>query len=203
MPVATVALVQRKLLLDEGRDEVRFFNALLAHLGITDIQVTDYGGKTRLKDYLEALANTPGFPGLASLAITRDGDTDTAAAFSSVSGGLSNIGLSVPASHGQLTGTNPQVGVWIMPDGANPGMLEDLCMASVQSDLAVSCVDEYLQCVLQRASRQPNNTAKARLHVWLASQIEPDKRLGEAAEIGYWPWQAPAFQPLIQFVQSL
>ncbi len=200
-----LTITEKKLLLGEGKDEVRFFNALLAHLGISDIQVTDYGGKTRLKDYLEALAQTPGFGGLASLAITRDSDTDAAATFASVRDALANVALPVPSSHGQLAGTNPKVGVWILPDGNSPGMLEDLCMASVQTDLAVSCVDEYFQCVQNRAARQPNHAAKAkaRLHVWLASQIEPDKRLGEAAEKGYWPWNATVFQPLIQFLQAL
>jgi hypothetical protein len=97
-----VAITSTKLLLGEGKDEVRFFNALLVHLGIADIQVTDYGGKTQLKDYLKALAKTPGFVGLASLAITRDSDSDVAAAFASVNGALANIGLSVP-SHGRFT----------------------------------------------------------------------------------------------------
>jgi hypothetical protein len=205
MPVTTVALVKPKLLLGEGRDEVRFFNALLAELKITDIQVIDYGGKTRLKDYLEALAQTPvsGFSGLVSLAITRDADTDAGGAFASASAALANVRLTVPGSHGLLAGANPRVGVWILPDGGKPGMLEDLCMTAVQTDLAVPCVDEFLQCVLQRAARQPNNMAKARLHVWLASQLDPDKRLGEAAEKGYWPWNAMAFQPLISFLQAL
>jgi hypothetical protein len=205
MPVATVAITKPKLLLGEGKDEARFFNALLDHQGVADIQVVDYGGKTRLRDYLEALALPPvsGFPGLVSLAITRDADADAGAAFTSAGAALANVGLSVPSSHGLFAGANPRVGVWILPDGGTPGMLEDLCMASVQTDLAFPCVDEYFQCVLRRASRQPNNPAKARLHAWLASQLEPDKRLGEAAEKGYWPWDAPAFQPLIRFLQSL
>lgn len=207
MPVIPVAIVKPKLLLVEGKDEVRFFNALLAHpiLNIADIQVADYGGKTRLKDYLEALAQTPvaGFTNLVSLMVTRDADTDATAAFASVCGALSNVGLAVPGSHGQFTGANPRIGVWIVPDGGRPGMLEDLCMASVETDLALPCVDEYFQCVQLRAGRQPNNFAKARLHVWLASQDEPDKRLGEAAEADYWPWTAPAFQPLIDFLRLL
>ncbi|MGH7173109.1 MAG: DUF3226 domain-containing protein [Gemmataceae bacterium] len=205
MPVATVAITKPKLLLGEGKDEARFFNALLGELGITDVQVVDYGGKTKLKDYVEALAQTPvsGFAGLISLAITRDADVDATAAFASAAAALANVGLTVPSAHGRFAGTNPQVGVWILPDGSTPGMLEDLCLASVQTDLALPCVDEYFQCVQQRAGRQPNNIAKARLHVWLASQAEPDKRLGEAAEKGYWPWDAPAFQPLIRFLQLL
>lgn len=205
MSVAAATINKPKLLLGEGKDEVRFLNALLGELRITDIQVVDYGGKTLLKDYLEVLAKTPnsGFAGLVSLAITRDADTDAAGAFASACAALANAGLAVPSAHGQFAGANPQVGVWILPDGITPGMLEDLCMASVQTDLALPCVDEYFRCVGQRAGRQPNNIAKARLHVWLASQAEPDKRLGEAAEKGYWPWDAAAFQPLIRFLQSL
>jgi hypothetical protein len=206
MSIAPVAITKPKLLLGEGKEEVRFFNALLTDkLHITDIQVVDYGGKTRLKDYLEALAQppVPGFAGLVSLAVTRDADTDATGAFVSVCAALANASLSVPGAHGLFAGVNPRVGVWIFPDGRTLGMLEDLCMASVQTDLALPCVDEYFQCVLRRAARQPNNMAKARLHVWLASQVEPDKRLGEAAEKGYWPWDASAFQSLIHFLQAL
>jgi hypothetical protein len=205
MPVNTVAIVKPKLLLGEGKEEVRFFNALLAELRITDVQAVEYGGKNQLKDYVEALAQTPvsGFTRLVSLAVTRDADTDARAAFASVGSALANAGLAVPGSHGLLAGTNPQVGVWILPDGSTPGMLEDLCLAAVQTDPALQCVDEYFQCVQKRAGRQPNNMAKARLHAWLASQTEPDKRLGEAAEKRYWPWNSTAFQPLIKFLQAL
>jgi len=38
-------ITKEKLLLGEGIEEVRFFNALLAHLGITNVQVDQYGGK--------------------------------------------------------------------------------------------------------------------------------------------------------------
>lgn len=205
MPIATVRIVKPKLLLGEGKEEVRFFNALLVHLGIADIQVIDYGGKSMLKDFLEAIARPPisGFASLASLAITRDADDDATAALASARAALAHVGLSIPAAHGRMEGTKPQVGIWILPDGATPGMLEDLCMGSVQADLALPCVDEYFQCVLQRAGRQPNNRSKARLHAWLASQTDPDKRLGEAAEKHYWPWNAPAFQPIISFLRTL
>ena len=89
-----------------------------------------------------------------------------------------------------------------MPDGSRPGMLEDLCMDAVQADPAYPCVEDYLTCLRARASL-PGNLAKARTHVWLASRPEPDRRLGEAADRGYWPWDAPAFQPLVNFLRSL
>src|SRR5437660_8313987 len=71
MPVAPLTVNRSKLLLGEGADEVRFFNALLKHLGITDVQVVDYGGKTKLTAFLRTLATPlPGFAAVTTLAVT-------------------------------------------------------------------------------------------------------------------------------------
>ena len=67
----------------------------------------------------------------------------------------------------------------------------------------MSCVEEYLECVKNNANREPNNVAKAKLHAWLASKEKPDKRLGEAAEAGYWDWESAAFDGLKEFIFSL
>jgi hypothetical protein len=203
MPVAPLTITRPKLLLGEGVDEVRFLNALLKHLGILDIQVEQYGGKQKLAAYLRTLATPlPGFAQVISLAVTRDADDDAAAAFQSVCYGLQSANLAVPAAHSQSAGAGPKVHVFIMPDGQAAGMLEDLCLSAVATDPAFPCVADYFRCVLA-AGRQPSNKAKASLHAWLASQVVPDKRLGEAAEVGYWPWADAAFAPLMQFLRSL
>ena len=49
----------------------------------------------------------------------------------------------------------------------------------------------------------PKDMAKAEVHAFLASREEPDKRLGEAAEAGYWPLGDPAFGHLKNFVLNL
>ena len=63
-----------KLLLCEGREDVLFFNAFLAHLQITAIQVEQYGGTPKLHATLKALPKRPDFTFITSLAITRDAD---------------------------------------------------------------------------------------------------------------------------------
>jgi hypothetical protein len=89
MPAAAQQITKPKLLVGEGVDEVRFFEALLAHLGIRDIQVMEFGGKTRLAGFLRTLvAPIPGYDQLISLAITRDADLDATGAFQSVSASL-------------------------------------------------------------------------------------------------------------------
>jgi len=121
----------------------------------------------------------------------------------SVCHALQANGLVVPMQAGIVAAGQPRVGVMILPDNASPGMLEDLCLLSVQSDPAYQCVDALFQCVTQQARRQPRPMAKARIHAWLATQPIPGKRLGEAAESGYLPWDHQAFDAIRQFILSL
>jgi len=203
MPATTQSISQPKLLIGEGAEEVRFFNAMLNHLKLDDIRVEEYGGKRKLSRYLQELLVRPSYRDVVSIGITRDADDDASTAFQSVCGVLTNIGLAAPAATEVFVGDRPKVGIFILPDGRNSGMLEDLCLAAIQSYPDVKCVDEYFKCIYERANRQPNNLAKARVHAWLASQVEPDRRLGEAAEVGYWPWDSPAFDSLKQFLRAL
>jgi hypothetical protein len=180
-----------------------FLTSLVASLNLDDVQVDEYGGKHKLKHYLAELNKRPGFDRVRSVGVTRDADLDVAGAFASVRGLLLANGFTPPDSPGEVKDGLLNVGVFILPDNNRAGMLEDLCLDAVREDPALACVDEFLTCIETRAARRPGNFPKARLQSWLASQIEPGKRLGEAAQAGYWPWGSPAFEPLRQFVQLL
>ena len=205
MPPAapTKPLTKPRLLIGEGQDELYFFEALLSHLGFADVQVEQYAGKGNLPLYLNDFLLRPGRNTVVSLGVTRDADGNAAQAFQSVAGLLAARGLPHPAGPGQIAAGPPRIGVFLLPDNMRPGMLEDLCLDAAQPDAAMPCVDDFFQCVQQKASRQPNNRSKARVHAWLSSQVEPGKRLGEAAKSGYWPWNSPAFDPLKQFLIKL
>ena len=192
-----------RVLIGEGRDEVNFFEALVGHLGVSDVQVEEYGGKNKLSIYLKEFGVRPGHQNVLALGITRDADASVAQVFQSVCTLLGNHGLPAPAAPGQVAAGPPRVGVFLLPDNQRDGMLEDLCLDGVQGDGAMPCVDDFFQCVARNAARNPTPMAKARVHAWLSSQPVPDLRLGEAAQKGYWPLSAAAFQPLIQFLQGL
>jgi hypothetical protein len=202
-PATPRAISKPRLLIGEGDDEVFFFEALLARLNLDDIQVEKYGGKDNLSRYLRELRLRPGNERIVALGVTRDADTDCGDAFTRICGALGASGFALPAAPGQIATGPLSVGVFVMPDNLRPGMLEDLCMDSVTADPAFRCVDEYFRCVAAASHRQPGNMAKARVHAWLSSQAEPDRRLGEAAHQGYWPWDASAFEPIKRFVQLL
>jgi hypothetical protein len=207
----SVQVVKSKLLIVEGRDEEMFFAAALRdHLGLTDLQIMPIGGKTLLTQSLKILVGDVNFSTVQSLAILRDADltapgaahTSAARAFQSVCGSLRHVGLPCPAAHGQVAVGPPRVGIFIIPNGVDDGMLETLCQMSVSSLPEFPCVDAYFQC-LQGHGVVPNNLHKARAHAWLASRPEPDRRVGEAAQAGYWPWDSDAFRDLWAFIGSL
>jgi hypothetical protein len=199
-----------KVLIVEGKDEVNFFEAAFAHLALADIQVLPIGGKTQLFRNLAALALDANFPSVQCLAVVRDADLTApgsavpaaAGAFDSVRNALIGNGLSSPGAHGQFAAGLPRIGVFIMPDGASDGMLETLCIASVSTQPEFPCLTQFFACC-QGHSVIPNNLHKARAHAWLSSRPEPDKRVGEAALAGYWPFANPAFAPLLSFLQAM
>ena len=153
----------RPRILLRGLDEVNFFNALLAQLGVNDIDVIDTGGKTNLSVVIAALVRSPHFPNIQSLGITRDADHDAAGVFQSVC-----LCLKPTTSPGRRSRASWSRGrlvsvCSILPGNQDPGMLEDLCLSSIRADPAYSCLDNFFQCVGQKAARQPGNMAKGRL----------------------------------------
>jgi hypothetical protein len=197
------AITEPKLLLVEGRDEINFFNSLIRHLRIQEIEVRSYEGKDRLRSALQTLIIAPGFDMLESIGIVRDADNDANAAFQSVCGSLSNAGLPVPGAPMLITSERPQTGVMIMPPGEPEGMLENLCLSAFQTDPAMPCVEQYFECLEAEMENLPSHVAKAHIHAFLASRERPDLRLGEAALRGYLPWDSPAFASVRQFVGQL
>ena len=196
-------IVKPKLLIGEGREELRFFRALLKQLELRNVQVFEYGGKNKLSSYLNTLPALPGYSSLASLGVTRDADDSAENAFRSIQDALRNAGLDAPESIEGAAGNKPQVRAFVLPDNESPGMLEDLCLRSVQNDRGMKCVDDFMKCVVDHAKREPSPDAKARVHAWLASQDRPDLQLGVAAESGIWPLGGEAFTRIGDFLRSL
>jgi uncharacterized protein DUF3226 len=187
---------------------------LLEHLGIKDVQVDQYDGKSKIAAGLKAIRDRSGFINqVVSMGVTRDADyadhpaDDLAAAqraFQSVSGALAYANLPLPLAPMVKAAGNPEVSVFILPDNQKPGMLEDLCFESTDAP-DINCITEYFECVALQTGRVqvPRNVSKSCVHAWLATQAEPDNQLGQAAQAGYWNWNNPAFDLIKQFVRQL
>jgi hypothetical protein len=198
------AITYAKQLLVEGRDAVAFFGALLKHLDLSEVQIQNFGGISELRPFLKALRNEPGFwEKVLSLSVIRDAENNPQGAFQSVRDSLLAANLPAPANTMVSIGADPQVSVLILPDAVTPGMLESLCLAAVENDPTIQCVDQYFNCLKQQMTVLPANLTKARLHAFLSSRPKPDLLVGEAASAGYFPWNHPVFSQVKQFLQVL
>jgi hypothetical protein len=199
----TIKIEKPKLLLGEGREEVLFFEALIDHLKLHNIQIMEIGGKDNLRKNLKALTKAQGFDGVLSLGIVRDADADADAAFQSVCDALKTIDLPTPERPLHPVGEKPRVGVLILPGEGKQGMLETLCLRAVEQDPAMHCVEQYFKCLQQEGLSLPDNMSKAKVHAFLASKSKAGLRLGEAAKAGLWPWEKETFKQVKDFLRLI
>jgi hypothetical protein len=192
-----------RLLIVEGKDEEEFLGALIADLGLQEIQVAGIGGKTKIRQNLKALVRRFSFSRVEALGVIRDADTDPSAAFKSVKAALAAAGLPSPKKPLQPVKGHPRVNVMILPSSDSKGALEDLCLEAVAHDPANTCVHEFFDCLKDKDLASPRELSKARIRVFLSSREDPTLPLGLAAIKGYWPFDNAAFEPLRQFLISL
>lgn len=221
MTVHDVPSTSMKLLLVEGNDDKRFFEALMQYLGETETSVEIYGGKQNLGNRLVNLVGRLSVFTDVSIGIVRDADTSSQSAFDSVVGSLRRANLPAPdepVTPVEQDGT--RVSVLILPPDEDTGELEDVCLRSIEGMPEMQCVESYLACISNAGPPiADNRLAKAKIHAYLASgplpqfftgapnestaRRQPGLRLSEASEARVWDWTSPAFAPLIGFLRSL
>lgn len=190
-------------LLVEGRDPFNFFEALLEHLHISDVQVQSFGGIKDLRAFLLAFVNLPGFRhGVQSIGIVRDAESSAESAFASVRSSVENARLPVPEKPLLRSDGSPSVTVLILPDSQSPGMLETLlCRTFADSD-ENRCIDNFFACVT-RSGFVLRRPWKARVHAYIATRSDPHVSVGVAARRGYWDLNHDALLPVQTFLRRL
>ena len=201
-----LAITSDWLLLVEGKDEVNLFEELMKHCFDAEptVQVIDAGGVRKFPNRLRAIqAACRARPTLRSIGVVRDADNDAAGAFRSVCDHVRNTDYEPPAVHGELSDATPSIGVFIVPNGEEPGAIETLCRRSKEGDAAAACVDEFLNCLDEHAAMRSTNVDKSFAHAYLAAMQDPVARVGEGAMQGAWNFDSPAFAELSGFLREL
>ena len=196
------------LLMVEGKDECNFFKALFVVLGINHVQIEDMGGKDRFDAAIRAFSKMQGFDDIVNIGFVRDAEnTPASAAFMSICGSLQHIDLEPPKSIGTVEKIrNKKIGIFIMPNNSNPGMLETVCLDSIhQNDLYKDYILPYTNHLL--ADMYHNNTqfnkAKSEVQIYLASKVPLVNSLGLGAVNGHWDFNHPVFNDIKQFLREL
>jgi hypothetical protein len=198
-----------KQLLVEGRTPEIFFREWIDALGLNGkIEVRDFRSLAELDNFLKLFTSYKEFKEtVESVGVIRDAeDKPAAAAFQSACESLRKVGLVCPEKPGTFGPGPKRTGVFILPDCAQPGMLETLCWSILETDpkskQAVDCVTAHFQC-LGKAGVQTRNPHKARVWSYLAGRGEFEPQVGRAAQAKVWQWNSPALRTLSQFLRDL
>jgi hypothetical protein len=203
-PSSREPITYSKLLIVEGYDPFEFFLAFIRYLGLSNqVEIRNFGGIAELPPYLRTLTATPGFDRVTSLGIVRDAEIDALTAFASVRESLAQANLTAPHAPNEVADGTPSVSVFILPDNANPGSLESLCLQSVSDDPALPCIEEYFACIQNQGLPLPANMAKAKVQAFLSSRQTHVIWLGMASHRNHWPWDSPVFDSTKGFLRAL
>lgn len=177
-------------------------------LSEVSVQLLDIGGKNKFVTEFPLLLNADGFRKVERLGFVRDAETNQAqSAFQSICTILKKSNLPTPTQQNVVT-TNkiPLIGVFIMPDNAGAGMLEDLCLETIKTHPVNSCIENFVDCFAQQQNEHEKrifNGPKARVQAYLATRSPIMNSLGLGAINGYWDFSHSCFDKIKAFLKSL
>ncbi len=184
----------------EGRDEENFFDVYLKFLGFENYEIRAVLGKDNFKKQLETLINSRGFSAVNKLVLIRDADENSENAFISLQKTLKDLKLPVPKKEGELITENGfTCAIYIMPTYPERGMIEDLCLQSIEQTNNYSCINKFIECI----DITPKNIAKTKAQIYLSIQNPIVNSLGIGAQKGYWDLKHTCFEKLKQFILKL
>ena len=167
-----------KLLLVEGQDDKHVAEHLRRRLA-SDLtfQCEDKGGSGPLLDAIDVEIATDG---RVALGIVMDANDDLATRWQAIGHRLRGTDVQLPeqpAHGGTVIDSEPRVGVWLMPDNATPGELENFVAELVPKDDPVwPLAERYIDGIpSEHRPFSPRKELRAKLHAWLATRQEPRK----------------------------
>jgi hypothetical protein len=203
----TNKIEKENVLMVEGKDEVNFFKALLEHLKIPNIQVIDAGGKDKFAITFSGYIQTEGaLVKIKNIGFVRDAEENKAkSAFDSICGVLMKYGLPCPININEIIEQDgKKVNIFIMPNNKDRGMLEDLCLTSIEKTDILDCVDGFIKCYENKIINKENyNLSKARILAYLSAQTPIVTALGLAAQQGVWDFSHPCYDEIKTFLSDL
>jgi hypothetical protein len=188
-----------RLIAVEGKDEVNFIGRLLDSLNISDVEIVDIGGKDKFKGNIPILIKSSGFDNLTKFGIIRDADKNASSAFTSIRNILKKNNLSLPTNYKKLSKGSPNIGIYILPDNKSSGMLEDLCLKTVEGSPILDCVNIFEEC-LKKIKVKRKNRSKSRAMCYLSAMEETVYNVGIAARMNYWDFESKHLNDLKEFL---
>jgi hypothetical protein len=209
---------QSKLIV-EGQADTLFFEALIEKEQLS-IEIEPRYGVTKIPTLLSRLFKNLQDGTLEHLGIVADADYTTPKGvggfnnrWQQLTQPLKEMGYEITAPPSQKSVGNifthddglPPVGLWIMPDHQNDGMLEDLIKQSVYGQEQLSLLQMATRCLNQLPVTlfKPHHHTKASVYTWLAWQKRPGQALVSTINADLINRQSPEMQAFIGWLRGV
>ncbi len=207
-----------RYLIVEGNSDKQLIVELCKKHGIPEL-VFDFPARGGgIQQLLESIPIRISEPGIEILGIVVDADTDVSARWQALRDRLQHAAIlqekvyesfpATPPSNGWISNEahSPRVGVWLMPNNSDPGILEDFARRMIAADdplltKAIGTVEEIEQSGLRRHTDAER--PRVIVHTWLAWQEESGRPLGQAVAHGYLRHDTPLALAFIAWLQRL
>jgi hypothetical protein len=171
-------------------------------------QIIELEGIDPLSDKIKGIISLPNFYNVKKMAVFIDADQSVDQKFQSAQSAFRRNNLPIPKEIGKFFTHNEShisIGVYIVQVNGK-GMLETMCLKSVESDPAFECLNSFWACLenlFQNESlSKPKNCDKARCLSYLSTRKEISNSLGIGAKKGYWNFSHHIFDDLRTFVKE-
>ena len=201
-------------LLVEGNDDFHLICNICAAFDVSEtFKIEDCKGVTNLLNGLPVRLKGSGE--IKTIGIVMDADIDIQARWMQMRQILinSNLYSSIPDDCPQggaiIIPDNVddiKIGVWIMPNNNNNGMLEDFAAFLIpDDDKLLPEVENVLDSLEARGLNKykPIHHSKAKIHTWLAWQEDPRTPMGSAVTKKYLTTTPPICQEFVNWLNAL
>jgi len=172
------------------------------------IGLKQFGGYESLRDQFPVAIRNGST--LKRIGVVADADSNPMRRWQSLSDAMSGIDSidlpNTPPEDGwtgdvSLPDREVTVGIWMMPNNADQGAVEDFLLRLIPEDdsllpIAEACLEEVPD------ENQPDQS-KALFRTWLAWQEEPGRPLGPAVTEGYFDLEADLAQRFVDWIRQL
>ena len=172
-----------RLLLVEGQDDKHVIGHLWQRIYRSELSFC-ISDKQSVGQLLKSIGSEVKASGREALGIVVDANDDVSRRWEAVTDRLRGADIDPPTRpdpEGIVIDGTPRVGIWLMPDNASTGELEDFVAKMVPSDDAVWPMSKGYIEGIPRPERKfkEGKILRAQIHAWLAAREDP-RKMGSA-----------------------
>ncbi|MCY4377051.1 MAG: hypothetical protein OXC31_25115 [Spirochaetaceae bacterium] len=189
----------------EGQDDKHVIKQICGKSPpMPDFCIVEKGGVEQVIASIEAESMVPG---RRALGIMVDANNQPSQRWQAVSDRLRKASICAPKSpdkSGTIIDNRPRIGVWMMPDNASCGELENLIEEMIPcTDAVWPLSKDYIDGIpLAKRNFEPGKTLRAQVHAWLAAREEP-RKMGAAIGAGDLDVGVPLAAGLADWLRTL